>query len=322
LFLERQTPKIFFMSIKRIYVGSIVNRDLEFFEKIVKFTKVNYNIKIVNLLPDKGYKKGIFNIKYFQKKLKKYPLSLIIVKLLSDDFNKIIYDALKTYAPKIPLLNSLNAVQTCESRKATFKFIEERYNKINFPKSFYSFNEAVQAFSNGKKVIIKYDIHNAPNLSKEDRIVGIAGNLTEFERLIKNYNKDKLFFQEYLGKIDIIYKVYLIDRWIVSITSHNWLREQKLTPYQLVHIRVPIDKELKRKIRKLGRKFGMPVFGVDYILTKDGTPYIIDINDFPSYRYIPEATSLISDYIYEFLIARQKVIGRIPMKLKSRTYTT
>ncbi|MFX1445360.1 MAG: hypothetical protein ACFFHV_18240 [Promethearchaeota archaeon] len=309
------------MSIKRIYIGSIINRDLEFFEKIVKFTKVNYNIKIVNLLPDKGNKKGIFSVKYFQKKLKKYPLSLIIVKLLSDDSNEIIYNALKEYAPKIPLLNSLSAVKTCESRKATFKFIEEKYNKINIPKSFYSYNEVIQAFGYGAKIIIKYDIHNAPNLSKEDRIIGIASNLIELKRLTKNYDKEKLFFQEYLGKIDIIYKAYLIDHWIVSITSHNWLREKKLTPYDLVHIRVPIDKELKRKIRKLGRKFGMPVFGVDYILTKDGTPYIIDINDFPSYRYIPEATSLISDYIYEFLIARQKIIGRIPMKLKSRTYT-
>jgi glutathione synthase/RimK-type ligase-like ATP-grasp enzyme len=310
------------MSIKRIYVGSIVNRDLEFFEKIVKFAKINYNIKIVNLLPDKGNKKGVFNVKYFQKKLKKYPLSLIIVKLLSDDSNKLIYNALKSFAPKIPLLNSLNAVKICESRKATFNLIERKYNKLNLPKSFYSFNQAIQAIRNGKKIIVKYDIHNAPNLSKEERILGIASSINELKELIIDYNKDELFFQEYLGKINIIYKAYLIDRWIVSITSYNWLREKKLTPYELVRIRVPIDKELKRKIRKLGRKFGMSVFGVDYILTKEGKPYIIDVNDFPSYRYIPEATSLISDYIYEFLMARQKIDGRIPMKLKSRTYMT
>ena len=66
----------------------------------------------------------------------------------------------------------------------------------------------------------------------------------------------------------------------------------------------------------------MSIFGIDYILNQDGVPYIIDINDFPSFRNIPEATSLISDYIYEFLIARQKIVGRIQMSLKSRTYMT
>jgi len=310
------------MSIKKIYIGSIINRDLEFFEKIVNFAKVNYNIKIVNLIPHKGNKKGIFDVKYFQKKLKKYPISLIIVKLLSQESNEIIYNALRTYAPKIPLLNSLNAVYTCESRKATFNLIEEKYKKLNIPKSFYSLKEAYDACSNGIKIIIKYNIHNAPDFSKEDRIIGIARNKEEFNDLIKNFDEINLFFQEYLGKIDIIYKIYVIDKWAVCITAHNWLRHKQLTPLELVHIRVPIDKELKRKILKLGRKFGMSIFGIDYILNQDGVPYIIDINDFPSFRNIPEATSLIADYIYEFLIARQKLVGRIPMSLKSRTYMT
>ncbi|TFG27671.1 MAG: hypothetical protein EU532_06950 [Promethearchaeota archaeon] len=310
------------MSIKKIYIGSIINRDLEFFEKIVNFAKVNYNIKIVNLIPHKGNKKGIFNVKYFQKKLKKYPISLIIVKLLSQESNQIIYNALKTYAPKIPLLNSLNAVNTCESRKATFNLIEEKYKKINIPKSFYSVKESYDASSNGTKIIIKYNIHNAPDFSKEDRIIGIARNKEEFNELIKDFDENNLFFQEYLGKIDIIYKVYVIDKWAVCITAHNWLRHKQLSPLELVHIRVPIDKELKRKILKLGRKFGMSIFGIDYILNREGVPYIIDINDFPSFRNIPEATSLIADYIYEFLIARQKIVGKIPMSVKSRTYMT
>ena len=322
MLLKSQTPLIFFMSIKKIYIGSIINRDLEFFEKIVNFAKVNYNIKIVNLIPHKGNKKGIFNVKYFQKKLKKYPISLIIVKVLSQESNEIIYNALKTYAPKIPLLNSLNAVYTCESRRATFKLIEEKYKKINIPKSFFSLKEAYDACNSGTKIIIKYDIHNAPDFSKEDRIIGIARNEEEFNDLIKDFDVNNLYFQEYLGRIDIIYKVYAIDKWVVCITAHNWLRHKQLTPLELVHIRVPIDKELKRKILKLGRKFGMSIFGIDYILNQDGVPYIIDINDFPSFRNIPEATSLISDYIYEFLIARQKIVGRIPMSLKSRTYMT
>ncbi len=310
------------MSIKKIYIGAICNRDLEIFEKIIKFAKVNYNIKIVNLIPHKGNKKGIFDIKYFRKKIKKYPISLIIVKLLSEKENQIIYDTIKIYAPKIPLLNSLKAVQTCESRKATFKRIEEKYKKIPIPKSYFSLKDAYLACSNGVKIIIKHDIHNAPDIPKEDRVIGIARNINDFIELVKNYDENELFFQDYLGKIDIVYKVYVIDRWVVSITAHNRIKQRPLTPYEMVHIRVPIDKELKRKVLRLSKKFGMSVFGIDYIFSEEGVPYIIDINDFPSFRNIPEAISLISDYIYEFLIARQKIDERIPMRLKTRTYMT
>ena len=51
---------------------------------------------------------------------------------------------------------------------------------------------------------------------------------------------------------------------------------------------------------------GMSTYGVDYIITKEGVPYIIDINDFPSFRRIPEAVSLISDYIYNVVLLQQQ----------------
>ncbi|MFX0070083.1 MAG: hypothetical protein ACFFAO_03245 [Candidatus Hermodarchaeota archaeon] len=308
------------MSIKKIYIGAICNRDLEIFEKITQFVKVNYNIKIVNLLPHKGTKKGVFDVKYFRKKLKKYPLSLIIVKLLSEKQNRLIYESIKNYAPKIPLLNSIKAVRTCESRRSTFKLIEDKYKKIPIPKSYFSLKEAYLACCNGTKIIVKHDVHNAPDMPKEDRIIGIARNPEDFNKLVENLDESELFFQEYLGKIDIVYKVYIIDRWVVSITAHNRIKQKELTPYEMVHIRVTVDKELKRRILRLSKKFGMSVFGIDYILNEEGTPWIIDINDFPSFRNIPEAISLISDYMYEFVIARQKIDGRIPMRLKTRTY--
>jgi hypothetical protein len=43
-------------------------------------------------------------------------------------------------------------------------------------------------------------------------------------------------------------------------------------------------------------------------LTREGIPYIIDINDFPSFRSIPEAVSLISDFIYNIVFMQQQYI--------------
>ena len=307
------------MSNKKYYIGSICNRDLEIFEEIKKFSKINFNVKIVNLFKNSSTH---FSIKYFLKKLRKYPFSLIMVKLFSEESNSKIYEALDKYTPHIPRLNSINSVRTCESRKETFKLLESRCKKLNIPKCYYSINAAYKAVSNGIPLIIKLDTHNIRNLSKFDRIVGVAKNPDDFLRLIKQYDvhNNILFFQEYLGKFEVVHKVYVIDNYVQTITSQNLLRQHKLTSLELVHIRVPIDKDLKRQIKRIGRKFGMSVYGVDYIL-KNGIPYIIDINAFPSYQNIHEAVSLISEYIFRFLEARQTLI-KIPMSLKVKTYMT
>ena len=299
--------------LNRIYIGSICNRDLEVFENIKKFCNINYNISIVNLL-----KKGnnSFNAKYLKKQLKKYPISFIIVKLLSEESNIEIYRAINEIAPHVPQLNSIEAVKTCESRRETFKLIEQKCKKLNLPHSFYSINEAYEACCNGTNIVVKLDTHNITNLPKNDRIVGIAKNSDQFKELTKGFKESELFFQEYLGKFDIVYKIYVIGRWAVSITSHNRLQQnQDLSPLELIHIRVPIDKQLKRRILRLGRKTGMSIFGIDYVLTKKGIPYIVDVNDFPSFRSIPEAVSLISDYIYSILILQQQIF-KTPVKVR------
>ncbi|TFF87883.1 MAG: hypothetical protein EU550_02405 [Promethearchaeota archaeon] len=317
------------MSQKSIYVGAIVNRDLEIFNEIKKFCKTQFNIKIKNLIPKRKGKNGNvgkFNCKYFKKKVKKYPFSFFILKLYSEKANTIIYETLRNYAPNIPCLNSVNAVQVCESRNNTFKLIQEKYKKIyhlHFPKSYYSIEEARKACEEGKRIIVKLDVHNSMHIPKKQRILGVSKFLGDFDAILKNYkgSEEDLFFQEYIGRYDIIYKVYVIDKYVASITAHNRLQLTDVSPVDLVHMRVPIDQEFKRRILKLGRKLGMSVFGIDYVLTDKGKRYIVDVNDFPSFRHIPEAVSLISDYIYKFISDREAP-GKIPMSLKVKTYLT
>ena len=291
--------------LNRIYIGAICNRDLEIFQEIKKFCSKNYNISIVNLFKNGS---NIFNVKYFQKKLKKYPISLIIVKLYSETSNQIIYDALNLYAPNIPVLNSLTSVKICESRKNTFQFINQKCKKLYTPQFYPTFSEAYEACKNGKNIIIKKNTHNIPSLPKNDRILGIAENLGQFEKLTVEFKSNNLFFQEYIGEFDLVYKIYVIDRWVGSITSPNRLQERNdLSPLDLIHMRVPVEKQFKRRVIRLGRKLGMAIFGIDYIITKEGIPYIVDVNDFPSFRRIPEAVSLISDYIYNILFVRGQI---------------
>jgi glutathione synthase/RimK-type ligase-like ATP-grasp enzyme len=290
-------------NIKKTYILAIVNRDLEIFSKIKKFLLTNYNIYVIDLI--KNDLKP-FEAKRLKKKLKKYPFSSIILKLTTQKNNIEIYKALQEFAPDIPILNSVNSVKMCESRKATFKFLESASKKLKYPQTFFSKKDALNAISNGQEIIIKLDSHNPPDLLKNDRIIGIAKNEDEFNELVSKYTDQELFFQEYLGKFDIINKVYVIGRWVVSVVSHNRLNlRNNLTPLELFHIRVSIAEDFKRRIKRIGRKMGLSIYGLDYILTDDG-PYIVDINDFPSFRTIPEGISLISDHIYNLINIREQ----------------
>ncbi len=289
-------------NLKRKYIGAICNRDLEVLENIKKFLIKNYNITIVNLM-----KNGLesFNAKYLEKRLRKYPISFLLVKLTTQELNEKIYRIVKKTCPEIPILNTLESVQLCESRQNTFNFINKNYKKILTPRSFSNKLEAIRVSQKGTPIIVKLNPHNIPDLPKNDRIIGIAKNHRELLELIKNYNGSELFFQEYLGEHDILYKIYVIGNWVVSITSHNRLQQlDKLSPLELIHIRIPVEEPFKKRIIRLGRKFGMSVFGLDYILTEKG-PYIVDINDFPSFRSVPEGISLVSDHIYNLINTRE-----------------
>jgi len=300
-------------TIKKKYIGAICNRDIEVMENIKKFLLKNYNIAIVNLMKN-GFES--FSAKHLEKKLKKYPISFLIVKLTTQQINKRIFKIINDICPEIPLLNELKSVQICESRNETFSIIKNDNKKIFIPRLFNSKIDALQASRKGVDIIVKLDAHNIPGLPKNDRIIGIAKFPTELSELIDKHGENTLFFQEYLGEHDIIYKIYVIGNWVVSITSHNRLQQKtELSPLDLMHIRIPIEERFKRRIIRLGRKLGMSVFGLDYVLTEKG-PYIVDINDFPSFRSIPEGVSLISDHIYN-LINMREIYQNAFLKAKS-----
>jgi hypothetical protein len=300
-------------TIKRKYIGAICNRDLEVMENIKKFLLKNYNITLVNLMKN-GFES--FNAKYLEKKFKKYPISFLIVKLTTQEANRRIYEIINGVCPDIPILNDLKSVRICESRFNTFSSIKNDNKKIHIPRLFSSKIDALQASRRGIDIIVKLDAHNIPGLPKNDRIIGISKSPIELSELVKTHNENTLFFQEYLGEHDIIYKIYVIGDWVVSITSHNRLQEiSELSQLDLMHIRVPVEEKFKRRVLRLGRKLGLSIFGLDYILTDKG-PYIVDINDFPSFRSIPEGVSLISDHIYNLMIMRE-IYQKAFLKAKS-----
>jgi glutathione synthase/RimK-type ligase-like ATP-grasp enzyme/CheY-like chemotaxis protein len=77
---------------------------------------------------------------------------------------------------------------------------------------------------------------------------------------------------------------------------------------------VEVDAELRDIALTCGRACGLELWGVDVAMTKDG-PYVIEVNDFPTYSGIPEAGSLIAQHaltrIQSDVVVRQAGRGRM-----------
>ena len=80
------------------------------------------------------------------------------------------------------------------AKKETFLIFFEQMGGMD-KKYRFKRNEILDNFTDEvEKIIIKLDTHNAPHLSKNDRILGIAKTRKDFMNIIKNYNPKELFF--------------------------------------------------------------------------------------------------------------------------------
>lgn len=69
---------------------------------------------------------------------------------------------------------------------------------------------------------------------------------------------------------------------------------------------VPLTAEVARIAARIGEVFGLDLYGVDILLGPDG-PVVVDINDFPSFRQVPDAVARVSAAVLE--LARRGTSG-------------
>ncbi|MFC8826635.1 RimK family alpha-L-glutamate ligase [Streptomyces sp. NPDC057137] len=62
--------------------------------------------------------------------------------------------------------------------------------------------------------------------------------------------------------------------------------------------RVPLSAEVAGMVTDVGRIYGLDLYGVDVLLGPDG-PVIVDVNDFPSFRPVPDAVARVSRAVLE-----------------------
>jgi len=214
--------------------------------------------------------------------LEAHAFDLVMVKLTTDLANRRTFEALRGRGFRY--LNSLASVKLCQSRRETFAFAARHLADVRTPRFFAKPAEADRAIADGRTVWVRRDAHNIP---LDQRVLGVARTSTQLHALVEGRDARELFFQEYLGCEDTL-KAYVVgDDVVVGRRSEVESR--------VVVERVTMPENVDDLILRIGRALGMSVYGVDFFHL-GGEAVVLDINDFPSFRGIPEASRRIVEF--------------------------
>lgn len=120
-----------------------------------------------------------------------------------------------------------------------------------------------------------------------------------------------LLAQEYVPNSGIDLKVYSVGGEL-----HATVRRSPLHPAHPVRdSHVPLPSGTAALMHRIGAVFGLDLFGVDIVEGPDG-PVIVDINDFPSFRCVPDGVGLVARAVLALAGAGS---GRTPLLTRAVT---
>jgi ribosomal protein S6--L-glutamate ligase len=262
------------MTQQRRCVGLIANRDREQIEQL-KDEFRRSGVSLVELPANGGLDAA---------HLARQRLDLVMVKVTTHPSNEGTFQALRR--ARYRHLNSLDSVKLCQSRRATFAFASARIADVVTPRTFATPGEASRALADGTVVWVRRDAHNIP---LAERVVGVARTTGELDDLVHGHEAGTLFLQEFLADAGDTYKAYVVGQHVVVGRRLEDCGRVVIEP-----VAMPAD--VTDAIVRVGRAFAMSVYGIDFFY-RDGHVVILDVNDFPSFRGVPDASRRIVEFV-------------------------
>lgn len=105
--------------------------------------------------------------------------------------------------------------------------------------------------------------------------------------------------QQYIENSNFDIKLYVAGTQVFAIAKPSPLHPN----VEIEKHPVPISQELHDLALFVGKIFGLDIYGLDIVETLNG-PIIVDINDFPSFGHVPDATVLVATHIIEVATRR------------------
>ncbi|MFF0739501.1 RimK family alpha-L-glutamate ligase [Streptomyces sp. NPDC004111] len=98
-----------------------------------------------------------------------------------------------------------------------------------------------------------------------------------------------LIAQPYVPNSGTDLKVYGVGGRLYATERRSPLHPEHPVPER----RVPLPAEIAALVSRIGAVYGLDLYGVDVLLGPDG-PVVVDVNDFPSFRQVPDAAARVA----------------------------
>ncbi|WP_225847651.1 RimK family alpha-L-glutamate ligase [Streptomyces sp. HPF1205] len=103
-----------------------------------------------------------------------------------------------------------------------------------------------------------------------------------------------LIAQPYVPNPGIDIKVYCVGGDIYATEHRSPLHPDHPHRGRLV----PLSREVAAVAARVGAVYGLDLYGLDVLLTPDG-PVVVDVNDFPSFRQVPDAVARVAGAVLD-----------------------
>jgi ribosomal protein S6--L-glutamate ligase len=98
-----------------------------------------------------------------------------------------------------------------------------------------------------------------------------------------------LIAQPYVANSGTDLKVYSVGGRLYATERRSPLHPEHPVPER----RVPLPAEIAALVARIGAVYGLDLYGVDVLIGPDG-PVAVDVNDFPSFRQVPDAAAQVA----------------------------
>ncbi|NUS16951.1 MAG: hypothetical protein HOY69_37075 [Streptomyces sp.] len=103
-----------------------------------------------------------------------------------------------------------------------------------------------------------------------------------------------LIAQPYVPNPGVDVKVYCVGGDVYATERRSPLHPDHPQPER----RVPLSREVAEVAALAGAVYGLDLYGLDVLLTPDG-PVVVDVNDFPSFRQVPDAAARVAGAVLD-----------------------
>jgi len=142
------------------------------------------------------------------------------------------------------------------------------------------------------------DLNGEPVIVKPHRgSYGEGIQIIHKESYFPKEEKGGYFVQQLLKSSGQDLKVYVIGKKVFALR-----RKFPATSFkEKLGVPVPINSDVKKIALSIGKLFNLQIYGIDFIESDDGV-YVIDINYFPGFIGVQNATIYLADYIIKYAL--------------------